>query len=768
MPGIEPPFLAKSLTSSEHDLYAATVAGHLEQVVETAEIIVEKTGWAILQVCQLEEDKLEPIKRVVRVAALLHDLGKLSGDFVNLIEGKDAGPQVVRHELLSCWMLENYEPLLRAVEQYIGDTMWGMLAVKAAILGHHLRFPDGEQTYYGSGELKLYLLHRRADDVRKLIDRTLGEPVDWSQPLPSFPRSRLFAGDYEEKVICEWKENAVGLSASERKLCSIIRGILIAADALGSVRSLSRGDWVERKSVDIRNIFSGIPLQNELGDMIQKKLAKVNTYSPEITQFQETVEAAATYEITVCEAGCGSGKTIAAYRWAKKVNRPFLCFAYPTTATATQGYADYQQYLQSAGKKLHHSRADIDFELLLNQKDGQKEGAFRALEHLLQPVTICTVDTVIGLTQLYYSSLCVLPHILQSAIVFDEIHSYDENLFASFLRFLKEFDLPILLMTASLQQERREALQSLFRELENEGRRAAWCKGPELHQSIPRYRLHAGPSLPKEKLWEALNRNENVLIIVNTTDRAMDLYETLKKEAADKTPGAELFCYHSRFKYRDRLARQQEIVEAFRGRRGICAITTQIAEMSFDVSCDVLMSEIAPFSAVIQRLGRLNRTAKPGDSPGRAYFWMPESISPYEKQRDDVYLTEKILRENAEKPLSQADLSILLATMNTKKREVRQMLSGWEELPETLTGSLRDESSLVDVIVKSDFEKTGGRKQASRSKIMEYVLPVNRGKLPRGDWMKWRHVYIVPDEVIDYDEKRGGMVKGCKSGKSSG
>ncbi len=50
------------------------------------------------------------------------------------------------------------------------------------------------------------------------------------------------------------------------------------------------------------------------------------------------------------------------------------------------------------------------------------------------------------------------------------------------------------------------------------------------------------------------------------------------------------------------------------GKDGALAVTTQVAEMSLDISADLLVTDLAPVPALIQRLGRLNRRARAGDA----------------------------------------------------------------------------------------------------------------------------------------------------------
>ena len=93
-----------------------------------------------------------------------------------------------------------------------------------------------------------------------------------------------------------------------------------------------------------------------------------------------------------------------------------------------------------------------------------------------------------------------------------------------------------------------------------------------------------------------------VLWVCNTVARVMDA----ATRAADLAP----MLYHSRFKYEDRVARHQALINAFRAKGPALAICSQVAEMSLDLSADLLVTDLAPVPAMIQRLGRLNRRRK--------------------------------------------------------------------------------------------------------------------------------------------------------------
>ena len=190
--------------------------------------------------------------------------------------------------------------------------------------------------------------------------------------------------------------------------------------------------------------------------------------------------------VVYVKAGCGSGKTLAAYLWAG-ANYPTrrLYFCYPTTGTATEGFRDYlhapeaeaelwendqsSQRIRELGPRLFHSRRDVDFEIILStaddtpRSDADLLARLESLEAWATPVVACTVDTALGLVQNGKRGLFAWPALARSAFVFDEIHAYDDRLFGALLRFLRELPgLPALLMTASLPANREQALREVI------------------------------------------------------------------------------------------------------------------------------------------------------------------------------------------------------------------------------------------------------------------------------------------------------------------
>src|SRR4029077_19764152 len=125
--------------------------------------------------------------------------------------------------------------------------------------------------------------------------------------------------------------------------------------------------------------FAEKPKPGELQSVVAERSKTFIERNEDRERFQSAVAHSQT-AVTSVKAGCGSGKTLAAYMWAAK-NHPTrrLYFCYPTTGTATEGFKDY--LLQPEVKAdLFHSRREVDFEIILSTgRDGKNAEAEAAI-----------------------------------------------------------------------------------------------------------------------------------------------------------------------------------------------------------------------------------------------------------------------------------------------------------------------------------------------------------------------------------------------------
>lgn len=104
------------------------------------------------------------------------------------------------------------------------------------------------------------------------------------------------------------------------------------------------------------------------------------------------------------------------------------------------------------------------------------------------------------------------------------------------------------------------------------------------------------------------------IVVVNRVARAQELFALLEK----KRSGERRALIHSRFRPSDRGPQQTEALS--KGFAGI-VIATQAIEAGVDISARTLFTELAPWSSLVQRFGRLNRAGEWKNDEARA-FWI--------------------------------------------------------------------------------------------------------------------------------------------------
>ena len=300
-------------------------------------------------------------------------------------------------------------------------------------------------------------------------------------------------------------------------------------------------------------------------------------------------------------------------------------------------------------------------------------------------------------------------------------------------------------MTASLPAKR---LQQIEEVRHSRGDVLTVIPGPERHETIKRYqRLDAAN--PWEEASALLRRGGKVLWVVNTVDEAIRLYES------DEAKSLNPHVYHSRFRYVDRVARHQSVIEAFKGPGPVLAFCTQVAEMSLDISADLLVTQLAPIPSLIQRLGRLNRRAQADDPwPFIALRREPgDRAAPYSIEQ--LSEASEWLESLGSNPVSQRELA---TAWKPKDEVVEQSLScAWIDGGfETKCAHLREGSPGIDIILHGDAERVASRLERPERVRIPMTVPRSR------EWRNWPEVAfckVPPAGIVDYDPQRGARWK---------
>lgn len=742
--------LAKTPRQGE-PLERFTLVAHSRHVSDAAEAIVESVGSEALAALGLERLWLPTLRRIVVAGAGLHDVGKANDNFLAML-AKDPRIQAVRHEVVPLVLAYANEGFAQWLRTLLPDDEERVL-VLAIVAFHHLKYNKDHNWGIAEGRrITIFLNH---PDLVTTVS-SLGSRLGVGEALPPLADATFSALDtrtlmhdareaFDDALECLWR----GLPPQHpyRRLLPLAKHLVAAADGAGSA-AVQQGD-------------SGIPAA--IGDYVTTALAR-RCEAEELDElvdfalaghhahdFQLQVSREDT-RVLIARAGCGSGKTLAAWLWARQhaVGRKVV-FAYPTTGTATEGFAGYVAPNEIEGR-LIHSRAEIDIEALDSTADDlgsdtarDEEARWEAFGSWSAAAIVTTVDAALGLLQNQPRSLYASPALLSSAYVFDEVHAYDDRLFGLLLRFLEVMSgTPILLMTASLPSSRLAAICRVVPS-------AVVVEGPTERESIPRYQLREATFDDATTLaTQTLRAGGKVLWVANTVARARAAARSFRAQ------GLAPYLYHSRFRYEDRAAIHRAAIDAFTEPGATLLVATQVAEMSLDLSADLLLSELAPISALIQRLGRLNRR-EAADGAKPALLIDMRDPEPYTNA--ELVSAREWLQLLGDGTLSQRDLaSAFEAVVPGGDIAVASDCRWLDDLVEARADSVREDGYTVSVIMHRDAGRATHHAKGIRRLIQEASIPmiVNRHLISdMGTWRRLNGVLVAPEGRIHYDPTEG-------------
>jgi CRISPR-associated endonuclease/helicase Cas3 len=113
-----------------------------------------------------------------------------------------------------------------------------------------------------------------------------------------------------------------------------------------------------------------------------------------------------------------------------------------------------------------------------------------------------------------------------------------------------------------------------------------------------------------------------VIVFVNSCKTAQAIAERIEKDAP-KAPKPELLVGARRVHERERL-KSSDVFKRFSPEAGpgggpVFLVATSAGEVGVDLDADALVCDLAPWERMVQRLGRVNRRAEPGEAPVVAF-----------------------------------------------------------------------------------------------------------------------------------------------------
>lgn len=279
------------------------------------------------------------------------------------------------------------------------------------------------------------------------------------------------------------------------------------------------------------------------------------------------------------------------------------------------------------------------------------------------------------------------------------------------------------------------------------------------------------------------------IVVVNTVARAQETAKALQKRLEGGDRGPEVVLLHSRYRPPEREAHTRRALgEVADG--GTIVVATQVIEAGVDVSARLLATETAPFSSVVQRLGRCNRA---GEFDAANVLWLDQgpyvgasaqsTAAPY--LPEDLNAARQALEGLVGKSASPAALGRLSVSEHREELAVlrkRDLLDLFDTAPD-ISGLDVDVSRFVREVaersvpvffreIESDGERraaTEGQPSALREEIVEGPIAELRKALTgagrrrawsldhvEGEWLPARADTLVPGMPVMLDAAEGG------------
>ncbi|MFH8120128.1 MAG: CRISPR-associated helicase Cas3' [Candidatus Aenigmatarchaeota archaeon] len=361
---------------------------------------------------------------------------------------------------------------------------------------------------------------------------------------------------------------------------------------------------------------------------------KLKEFLPDNKRREEQEEIQKIKRIGFLKAPTGWGKTKASLFYLLNKENIKKCFLiFPTITAINELYTDFKKLCGDKIAKYFYFYDVEAFEIL-----EEREAQFNAFlsRHFLKPFIITTIDQfLLSFLQVgsYHTRRIMFKN---AAIILDEIHLVNERMLYILLYFLKLYwniyNFHVLFMSATfsdaLSQTIKEFLQEHIKTSISEINKLEKYK--ELKRVKFKLRLNEYIDSAIEEIAKK-GKEKRVLVITNTVENAVAI-----KQKLEEYEDVVSILLHGRFMYYSR-KKKENIVKKFKeSLKPHVLISTQVCEVSLDISYDYLYTELAPFPSLIQRFGRVNRKGKE-TSEYNVFIFKPkikeEKRYPYEEEK---------------------------------------------------------------------------------------------------------------------------------------
>lgn len=615
---------------------------HTNRLLDNLKLLKESYGDEVLKANNIDKDRLFYLLEII---CMYHDIGKVYTPFQNIILNKLGMEELptpfnynsIKHEQLS--------PMFVPIQK-LGLSAEEIILVYQAIYYHHERENKEINNEFISDVINIDI-KPQLEDIKNHIKIEINE--DLSPIYIRYVRKRIKEGD---KLYYEY---------------CLLKGLLHRLDYSSS--ALMK---VEEQTPE------------KISDYSEKTIVTKGFKLNDLQKFSKENQDA---NIVVI-GSTGIGKTEGALIWS---NFQKTFFTLPIRISINAIFDRINEDIKYKHVGLLHSSA-LDY---LGTKDEFEDEklVYEQSTNLYYKITTCTIDQIFPFVFKYKGYERMYATLAYSKVVIDEIQGYSPEIVAVILKGLEMIHAiggKFMVMTATLPRIYKEQLEKMGIDFKyNE-----FIKNTKRHL----IKLEDKEVIEDLDIIKAKAEKGKVLIIVNTVDKAIEVYNNLSESFK------KVNLLHSRFILKDRSDKEQKMKEFSKSKNenGIW-ITTQIVEASLDIDFDYLFTEMSTLDSLFQRMGRCYRSREYKAQEPNVHIYI-NNVSGVGKK--SVYHPR--IHENSIKLLKEFDEKVIEEKQKVElvdKLYSKEMLEGTEFLKDFESGM-----EVLNNIVDYDINKKEAQK----------------------------------------------------------
>lgn len=583
-----------------------------EHCDHTAEYAYERVG-------------IEGFEYTIRLAAWLHDMGKLTDEFQEYLEKQaenseeTSNKRVIHSFTGAVYILEKhhtatasiYEKVASELIAYVIGAHHGLFDAlnqeKENGLDHRL-FYSKDAIHYEEAISRYFQMCHSEKELEQEFTKAVHE-VEYFLDI-----AKNMSGKHARNT---FKPETYNARVEQQYYWGMLIRMITSVVMYGDRTDTREFMWGEiHKSTIVKKEFWTKQL-----NFMESKLGNIQDDSELASyrrQISESCKAFADvgdgiYKLSV---PTGSGKTLStlryAYTLAAKLGKRKVIFVVPLLSVIEQNakvIKDHTKNVEAIGE--YHSG-------LIQDKDKKEEisDAQITSDYWNEPIIITTMYQI--LMNMFTDKTTYVTRfsaLADSVLVFDEAQNLpmrDIHLFNMVVNFLQKFCRTTIVLCSATQP----CLENVIYPIDFE-------KMPDMvslniHQieAFKRVAVHNLVTPCGMKNYEIVNftfdrleKKKSVLLICNTKQQAHDLYESLKAQKDDEI---QLFHLSTAMCAQNRQDVLQETCECLDSKRKMICVATQLVEAGIDFSFEVVIRSLAGMDSIVQAFGRCNRSFEYG------------------------------------------------------------------------------------------------------------------------------------------------------------